>query len=71
MRSVHTAEYKAFLVKLIAARTASGLSQRDVAKRLGIPQSQVSRMETGETRVDVVQLRRFATLYRRTLNYFV
>jgi transcriptional regulator with XRE-family HTH domain len=28
-------------------RTKAGLSQRDVARRLGIPQSKVSNMETG------------------------
>lgn len=71
MRSQHSAEYKAFLVKLIEARKQRGLTQRDVAKALGVPQSQVSRMETGERSVNAVELRHFATLYRRPLNYFV
>lgn len=71
MRTVHSAEYKAFLAKLIAARAERGLSQRDVAQALGIPQSQVSRMETGERSVNAVELRHFATLYRKRLDYFV
>lgn len=71
MRSVHTAQYRAFLEKLVAARKARRMTQQQVAKALGIPQARVSRMETGETRVDVVELRHFATLYRRRLDYFV
>jgi transcriptional regulator with XRE-family HTH domain len=71
MRTQHTAEYKAFLAKLLAARKARGLSQRDVATALGVPQSQVSRMETGERSVNAVELRHLATLYRKPLGYFV
>ncbi len=65
------AEYKAFLVKLIAARKARGMTQRDVAEALGIPQPRVSRIETGERMVNAVELRHFATLYRKPLSYFV
>lgn len=71
MRNVHTAEYRAFLERLVAARKRRGLTQQQVAKALGIPQGRVSRMETGERRIDVVELRHFATLYRRRLDYFV
>lgn len=71
MRSVHTAEYKAFLAKLVAARQLRGLTQREVAAALGIPQARVSRMETGERSVNAVELRHFATLYRKRLDWFV
>lgn len=71
MRSMHTAEYRAFLVKLLAARKRRGLTQQQVAKALGIPQGRVSRMETGERSVNAVELRHFATLYRKRLDYFV
>lgn len=71
MRSMHTAEYRAFLEKLVAARKRRGLTQRQVAQALGMPQGRVSRMETGERSVNAVELRHFATLYRRPLNYFV
>jgi transcriptional regulator with XRE-family HTH domain len=71
MRSVHSPEYRAFLVKLRAARRERGMTQAEVAKALGLGQHQVSRMETGERMVNVVELRRFATLYRKRLDYFV
>ncbi|NOT08296.1 MAG: helix-turn-helix transcriptional regulator [Gemmatimonadales bacterium] len=68
---MHTPAYRAFLVQLITARERTGLTQVQVAKRLGWPQSRISRMETGERRVDVVELQCFATLYRRPLSWFV
>jgi hypothetical protein len=40
------------------------------ASRLRVPQSFVSKSETGERRVDVVELADFARLYRRPLAYF-
>jgi transcriptional regulator with XRE-family HTH domain len=71
MRTVHSAEYKAFLAKLIAARKARGMTQAEVAKALHLGQPQVSRMETGERMVNAVEFRHFATLYRKRLDYFV
>jgi transcriptional regulator with XRE-family HTH domain len=38
---------------LAAARVGSGMTQRDLADRLGKPQSFVSAYETGQRRVDV------------------
>lgn len=69
--SSHTAAYKLFRRRLIAARRERDLSQRDVAKLLKWPQSQISRMETGERRVDVIELAALATLYKKPLTYFV
>lgn len=41
---------------LIAARTEAGLTQRQLADRLGRPQSFVSKYERGERRLDIVEL---------------
>jgi transcriptional regulator with XRE-family HTH domain len=40
---------------LIEARSKAGLTQQDVADRLGRPQSFVSKYESGERRLDVVE----------------
>jgi len=40
---------------LISRRAAAGLTQEDVARRLRRPQSFVSKYETGERRLDVVE----------------
>lgn len=71
MRNVHTREYRAMLAKLIAARQKRRLTQVEVAAALGIPQDRISRMETGERRIDALELNAFAKLYRRKLEWFV
>ncbi|MGH7532295.1 MAG: helix-turn-helix domain-containing protein [Gemmatimonadales bacterium] len=71
MQSTHTPAYRAFLVRLIQARRATGLRQVDVARQLGFPQSRLSRIECGERRIDVVELAELARLYRRSLRYFL
>ena len=38
-------------------RTEAGLTQTDVAQRLGQPQSFVSKYESGERRLDILELR--------------
>ena len=58
-KSVHSPEYACFLRQLKRAREAAGLSQTEVAARLKEPQSWVSRVETGETRMHVIELRAY------------
>lgn len=71
MRSTHSPAYREFLTRLIAARKAAGLTQVKAAAALGRPQSFVSKCETGERRVDVVELLELAALYRRPVTYFL
>lgn len=40
---------------LIEARTDAGLKQADLARKLGKPQSYVSKIEAGERRLDVIE----------------
>nr|WP_132807673.1 helix-turn-helix transcriptional regulator [Tepidamorphus gemmatus] len=55
MKSLHSDEYEAFLQVLIAARKDAGITQQDLAKALGKPQSFVSKYERRERRLDVVE----------------
>lgn len=70
-RSRWPADYAAFRRRLVHARESRGLTQQQVADRLGVVQSWVARCETGERRVDVIELRQFAKLYRKRLSYFI
>lgn len=54
-KSVHTKSYSRFLGLLIETRKNAGLTQTEVAERLGRPQSFVSKYENGERRLDVVE----------------
>jgi transcriptional regulator with XRE-family HTH domain len=55
-KSTHTKPYLRLREALTAAREAAGVSQHELARRLGRPQSFVSKCESGERRVDIVEL---------------
>ena len=63
--------YAQFLGKLRQARLEAGLTQVEVARKLKRPQSFVSKIESGERRVDVVELSELARVYRRKLDFFL
>lgn len=71
MNSARNPKYKAFLERLRAARRETGLTQAAVAKRLGRPQSFVSKCESGERRVDVIELAAFARVYGKSVEFFL
>lgn len=71
MSSIYSREYKKFLVRLRQARLDSGLTQAEVAARLKRPQSFVSKCESGERRVDVVELSKFARIYDKAIDFFL
>jgi transcriptional regulator with XRE-family HTH domain len=56
-KSVTSEGYKVLLTCLKEARETAGLTQIDMADRLGMTQSQVSKCERGERRLDVIELR--------------
>lgn len=70
-KSIHTKEYAYVVERLRKARLEAGLTQVQVAKKLKRPQSHVSNVESGQQRVDVVELKRFATMYGKHIGYFV
>lgn len=69
-KSIHTKEYAYFVDKLRKARLEAGLTQVQVAKKLKRPQSYISNVESGQQRVDVVELQKFAKMYGKDVNYF-
>ena len=61
-KSTHTRQYRDFLDGLIQARKDAGLTQQQVADKLGRPQSFVAKYENGERRLDVVEFLEIANL---------
>ena len=55
-KSVFTSEYEVFLDVLVKLRKSAGLTQWELADRLGKPQSFISKSERGERRLDVIEL---------------
>ena len=70
-RTIRTKEYEAIIERLRKARQEAGLRQVDVAKKLSRPQSYISRVESGEYRVDVLEITKFAKLYKKNISYFI
>ena len=68
MGSLHSRRYREFLARLRQAREAAGLTQVEAAVRLRKPQSFISRCETGERRVDVLEFEDFVKLYGKVAN---
>lgn len=71
VKSIHTKKYASFIERLRKARSEAGLTQTQVAKKLGRPQSHISNVELGQQRVDIIELQTFAKLYNKSIDYFI
>lgn len=54
-KTLRSPQQALFLRLLVETRTSRKLTQDDVADRIGRPQSFVSKCETGERRLDVIE----------------
>ena len=70
-KSIHTKERAGFVKRLKQARLDAGLTQTEVAEKLGSSQSWVSKIELGELRVEAIWLNRLARLYGKKVEYFL
>ncbi len=70
-KSIYSKEYRLVLLRLKNTRIKSGLTQKDVAKIIGKPQSYISKCESGERRLDVTELNKFAKIYKKPLTFFI
>jgi len=52
------------------AREYLELSQDEVARELGVPRTAISLMESGQRKVDALELQKLARLYQRPVGYF-
>ncbi|MCV7251622.1 helix-turn-helix transcriptional regulator [Mycobacterium hackensackense] len=66
-KSIYSEEYQQLCALLRDLRREAGLTQVEVAARLGVPQSFVSKYESGERRLDVIELRNVANSLETTL----
>ncbi len=70
-KSIYSPDQKNIAKKLKDARLEAGIDQTLVAKIMGKSQSYVSKIEAGQRRIDVVQLKEFAKVYDKSLDYFI
>lgn len=70
-KSIFTKDYKEIVNRLKLTRIDAGLSQQAVADKFGKPQSYVSKIESGERRLDVAEIKKFAEIYKKEVSYFI
>ncbi|MFA6447155.1 MAG: helix-turn-helix transcriptional regulator [Patescibacteria group bacterium] len=70
-KSVYSKEYKEIINRLKSARVKAGLAQQEVANKLGKPQSYISKIESGERRLDVAEIKKFASIYKQDVSFFI
>jgi transcriptional regulator with XRE-family HTH domain len=61
---------KAMGDRLREAREYLGFSQEEVANYLGVPRSALSLIEGGSRKVDALELKKLAALYKRPITFF-
>lgn len=70
-KTIYSKNHKYLVEQLKKARKEAGLDQREVGRLLGKSQSYVSKMESGQRRVDIVQLKKLAQMYKKDLGFFI
>lgn len=68
---IYSRDHQHLVDKLKRARIKAGLRQKDVALKLYRTQSYVSKVESGQRKIDIVQLKKFASIYKKPVDYFV
>jgi len=68
---IYTNEHKKLIERIVRARKEAGLSQIEAAKRLGRSQSYISKIEVGQRKIDVIELKKIAKIYKQPMNYFL
>lgn len=70
-KTIYSGDHKFLVEQLKKARLEAGLDQVTVAEKLQKTQSYISKLESGQRRIDLVQLKTFAKLYHKELSYFI
>lgn len=70
-KAIFSKDHKYTVEQLKKARLEADLDQSEVAKLLGKTQSHVSKIEAGQRRLDVVQIKEFSRIYKKDLSFFI
>ena len=70
-KTIYSKEHRYLVKQLKKARREAGLSQEQVANLLHRTQSYISKIESGQRKIDIVQLKKFAKIYKKDINFFL
>jgi len=67
-KTIHNKQYSDLVEKLYLERKCLGLSQAEVGNCLNMTQSEISKIETGDRRMDVLEFKEILKVYRVSEN---
>lgn len=70
-KEIYSKDHKYIVEQLKKARKEAGFEQSEVAKVLGRTQSYISKIESGQRRIDVIALKGFSKIYKKPLDFFI
>lgn len=70
-KSIHREAYALFLQRLRETRENSGLTQDQVAGKLGVTQTFISKCERGERRMDILEVRDYCKAIQMPFEKFI
>ena len=70
-KTLNKKEYKILLEQLYRLRSGSGLRQSELADKLQVPQSFISKIESGERKIDLIELREICIALGSNLKEFI
>ena len=70
-KSIYSKEQEKLVSKLKKAREEAGFTQAQAAKKMQRTQSYISKVESGQLKIDIVEIKRFSNLYKKDISYFI
>ena len=70
-KTIYSKEHLTLVKRIRQARIDAGFDQNKVAKLLGKTQSYISKVESGQIKIGIIQLKNIAKMYRKDLDYFI
>ena len=71
LKTIYSREYSRLVMKLKEARLASGLNQTQAGKLFKKDQTFISKIESGQYKLDPIQLVKFSKIYKKEIKYFL
>ncbi len=70
-KAIYSKDHTYTVAQLKKARREAKLNQTEAAELIGKTQSHLSKVESGQRRIDVVSLKEFAKIYKKSFGYFL
>lgn len=70
-KTIYSEEHKYLVKQLKRGRKEIGLTQVEVARIIDRSQSCISKIESGQRRIDLLQLIQLANVYKKSISFFI